>query len=142
MDFELKTLTRTLICSEKADALIVLIPEGLTAGDDALSQLAALAIKSGDLEVKPGKLLSAYRTPGIAATRVLLVGVGDASPKNIRIAVNAAMGALKPSVPFSASVRSMTSSPNPCVPPSWPAARPLTLTPQPNPNQFLPNCSA
>ncbi|MEO7161221.1 MAG: leucyl aminopeptidase [Polaromonas sp.] len=97
MDFELKTLTRTLICSEKADALMVLIPEGMSAGDDALSLLAALAIKSGDLELKPGKLLSAYRTPGIAATRVLLVGVGDASPKNIRTAVNAAMGALKTS---------------------------------------------
>ncbi|CAN5286400.1 leucyl aminopeptidase [soil metagenome] len=97
MDFELKTLTRTLICSEKADALIVLIPEDLTAGDDALSLLAALAIKSGDLEVKAGKLLNAYRVPGIAATRVLLVGAGDASPKNIRTAVNAAMGALKTS---------------------------------------------
>ena len=97
MDFELKTLNRTLICSEKADALIVLIPEGLSAGDDALSQLAALAIKSGDLEVKPGKLLSAYRTQGIAATRVMLVGAGDASPKSIRTAVNAAMAALKTS---------------------------------------------
>ncbi|ABM37477.1 leucyl aminopeptidase [Polaromonas naphthalenivorans] len=95
MDFELKTLTRTLICNEKADALIVLIPEGLTAGDDALSVLAALAIKSGDLEVKPGKLLNAYRVTGIAATRVLLVGAGDASPKSVRTAVNAAMGALK-----------------------------------------------
>ena len=97
MDFELKTLTRPLICSEKADALIVLIPEGLTSGDDALSTLAALAIKSGDFEVKPGKLLSAYRSPGIAATRVLLVGAGDGSPKSIRTAVNAAMGALKTS---------------------------------------------
>lgn len=95
MDFELKTLTRTLICSENADALIVLIPEGLTSGDDPLSTLAALAIKSGDLEVKPGKLLSAYRTQGIAATRVMLVGAGDASPKSIRTAVNAAMAALK-----------------------------------------------
>ncbi|MEO5660537.1 MAG: leucyl aminopeptidase [Polaromonas sp.] len=95
MDFELKTLTRTLICSEKTDALIVLISDGLIAGDDALSQLASLAVKSGDLESKPGKLLSTYRTPGIAATRVLLVGAGDASPKNIRTAVNAAMGALK-----------------------------------------------
>lgn len=97
MDFELKSLTRPLICREKADALIVLIPEGLSAGDDALSLLAALAIESGDLEVKPGKLLSAYRMPGISATRVLLVGVGDASAKNIRTAVNAAMGALKTS---------------------------------------------
>ena len=97
MDFELKTLTRAAICSEKTDALIVLIPEGLTSGDDPLSTLAASAIKSGDLEVKPGKLLSAYRTPGIAATRVLLVGVGDASPKSIRTAILAAMGGLKTS---------------------------------------------
>jgi leucyl aminopeptidase len=97
MDFELKTLTRTLICSEKADALIALVPEGLTSGEDPLSLLATLAIKTGDLEVKPGKLLSAYRMPGIAASRVLLVGAGDASPKNIRTAVNAAMGALKAS---------------------------------------------
>ena len=97
MDFELKTLNLALVCSEKADALMVLVPEGFAGGDDALSVLAALAIKSGDLETKPGKLLSAYRTPGIAATRVVLVGAGDASEKSIRTAVNAAMGALKTS---------------------------------------------
>ena len=97
MDFELKTLNRTLVCTEKADALIVLVPEGFAGGGDALSVLAALALKSGDLETKPGKLLSAYRTPGIEATRVILVGAGDASEKNIRTAVNAAMGVLKTS---------------------------------------------
>ncbi|MDB5868148.1 MAG: aminopeptidase Metallo peptidase family [Polaromonas sp.] len=97
MDFELKTLTRALVCSEKTDALIVLVPEGVTGGDDVLSTLAKQAIESGDLEAKPGKLLSAYRVPGIAATRVLLAGVGDASAKNIRTAVNAAMAALKTS---------------------------------------------
>lgn len=95
MDFELKTLTRTRICTEKTDALLLLVPEGITLSDDPLSTLAALAMKSGDFEVKPGKLLSTYRTPGIAATRVLLVGVGDGSPKNIRTAVIAALGALK-----------------------------------------------
>ncbi|HAL37153.1 MAG TPA: leucyl aminopeptidase [Polaromonas sp.] len=95
MDFELKTLNRTRICSEKCDALLVLIPQNLSSDDDPLSALAALAIKSGDFEAKPGKLLSAYRTPGIAATRILLVGAGDGSPKNVRIAVNAALGALK-----------------------------------------------
>ncbi|MDB5938218.1 MAG: aminopeptidase Metallo peptidase family [Polaromonas sp.] len=97
MDFELKTLNRALACSEKADALMVLVPEGFDGGDDALSLLAALAIKSGDLELKPGKLLSAYRIPGIEATRVVLVGAGDASEKSVRTAVNAAMGALKAS---------------------------------------------
>ena len=95
MDFELKTLTRARICSEKTDALIVLIPEGLGAGDDPLSTLAALAIKSGDFESKPGKLLNIYRTAGIAATRLVLVAAGDGSAKNVRTAVNAAMGSLK-----------------------------------------------
>ena len=97
MNFELRLLPRARICSEKCDALIVLIPQDLSAGDDPLSELAALAIKSGDLEAKPGKLLSAYRTPGIAATRVLLVGAGDGSPKNTRTAVQAALGGLKTS---------------------------------------------
>jgi leucyl aminopeptidase len=95
MDFELKLLPRARLCSEKCDALVVLIPQDLSAGDDPLSTLAALALKAGDLEAKPGKLLSAYRTPGIAATRVLLVGAGDGSPRNVRTAVNAALGTLK-----------------------------------------------
>ena len=95
MDFELKTLTRTRICLEKTDALIVLVPEGAAVGDDALSMLAALAIKAGDFEAKPGKLLNAYRTEGIAATRLILVGAGDGSPRHVRTAVNAAMGTLK-----------------------------------------------
>ena len=95
MDFELKTLTLATICNEKADALIVLVPEGLVAGDDAVSTLAALAIKSGDFETKPGKLLSAYRTAGIAAPRVLLAGVGDASVKSVRTALTAATNSLK-----------------------------------------------
>jgi leucyl aminopeptidase len=97
MDFELKTLNRALACCEKTDALIVLVPEGLAVGGDALSVLAALAINSGDLESKPGKLLNVYRTPGIEATRVVLVGAGDASEKNVRTAVNAAIGVLKTS---------------------------------------------
>ena len=95
MNFELKTLSLTLVCNEKADALIVLIPEGFTASGDVLSTLGALALKSGDLEVKPGTVLSAYRMPGLLATRVVLVGAGDASPKNIRTAINAGMGVLK-----------------------------------------------
>jgi leucyl aminopeptidase len=97
MNFELKTLTRARVCSEKCDALVMLIPQDLSAGDDPLSELAALAIKSGDFEAKPGKLLSAYRTPGIAAARVLLVGAGDGSPKNVRTAAQAALAALKTS---------------------------------------------
>ena len=95
MDFELKTLTRARICLEKTDALIVLVPDAMAMGDDPLSTLTALAIKSGDLETKSGKLLNAYRVGGIAATRLVLVGAGDGSAKSIRTAVNAAMDTLK-----------------------------------------------
>ena len=97
MDFELKTLTRARICSEKCDALLVLVPQELSPGDDPMSALLALAIKSGDFEAKPGKLLSAYRTPGISATRVVFVGAGDGSPKNVRSAISAGLGTLKAS---------------------------------------------
>ena len=76
MDFELKTLTRTRLCAEKCDALIVLIPDKLATSDDALSQLAASAVKSGDFETKPGKLLGSYMTSGLSATRLVLVGCG------------------------------------------------------------------
>ena len=99
MDFELKTLTRARLCIEKCDALIVLIQDKTvdTGQADVLSQLVALAIKSGDLEAKPGKLLSSYRPTGFAATRLVLVGCGDGSAKNVRTAVVAAMNTLKSS---------------------------------------------
>jgi leucyl aminopeptidase len=95
MDFELKTLTRARVCTEKCDALVVLVPQDLLAGDDPVSQIAALAIKSGDFDPKPGKTLASYRADGIAARRLLLVGAGDGSPKNVRLAVTAAMNAIK-----------------------------------------------
>ena len=95
MDFELKTLTRARLCAEKCDALIVLIPDKLATSDDALSQLAASADKSGDFETKPGKLLGSYMTSGLSATRLVLVGCGDGSAKNVRAAATAAMNTLK-----------------------------------------------
>ena len=94
MDFELKTFTFARVCTEKCDALVVLAPPAI-AGSDPASQLAAQALKAGDFEAKPGKLLVSYRPAGIAATRLVLVGVGDGSAKNVRAAVLAAMGALK-----------------------------------------------
>ena len=97
MDFELKPLSLTRICSEKCDALLVLVPLDLLAGDDAVSVLITAAIKAGDFEAKPGKLLNTYRLPGITATRVVLAGCGDGSPKNVRAAVSAAMGIIKSS---------------------------------------------
>ncbi len=98
MDFELKTLSLARICSEKCDVLVVLLTQESkfpATSDDAVSRMAALAIKSGDFDGKAGKLLGSYRPAGIAATRLVLVGAGDGSPKNVRTAVTAAMNGLK-----------------------------------------------
>ena len=98
MDFELKTLTRIRVCSEKCDALVVLVPQTALAPQaisDPVSQMVALAVKSGDFECKPGKLLSSYRAAGVAAPRLVIAAVGDASPKNVRAAVTAALNSLK-----------------------------------------------
>ncbi len=95
MDFELKTLTLSGICAEKCDALLVLMPTNFKPGSDALSKMTAEAIKDGDFECKSGKTLGAYKVPGIAATRVVLVGAGDGSHKNVRSAVSSGLAALK-----------------------------------------------
>ena len=95
MDFELKTLNRARLCTEKCDALVVLVPQVMASGNDALSSLIAAATRAGDFEAKPGNLLQAYRPEGLAATRLLLVGVGDGTPRHVRSAVLAAMAALK-----------------------------------------------
>ena len=95
MDFELKTLTRARLCTEKCDALIVLVSQNFVAGDDSLSALVALAIKSGDFETKSGKLLSSYRPVATTATRLVFAGAADGSPKNVKLAINAAVSSLK-----------------------------------------------
>ena len=97
MDFELKTLSLDRAAAEKCDALILLVGDSFEPGKDPLSRLAADALKSRDLEPKPGKLLHSYRSPGIAATRVVLAGAGDGSGKRVHAAVQAAVGALRSS---------------------------------------------
>ncbi|MBT9512707.1 MAG: leucyl aminopeptidase [Acidovorax sp.] len=95
MNFDLKTLELTAAASEKCDLLVVLIPEGFKPGPDALSALAALALKNGDLSLKAGKQLQLYQVPAVAARRVVLVGVGDGSARASRQAVLALGGAIK-----------------------------------------------
>jgi leucyl aminopeptidase len=97
MDFELKTLDLAGAAGEKCDALVLLVTETFKPGKDALSRLAADALKARDLEPKPGKLLQAYRSTGVAATRVVFAGAGDGSGKRVHAAVQAAVGALRTS---------------------------------------------
>lgn len=95
MDFELKTLSRPRTASERCDALIVLVPAAALTQNDRLTGLIGQAIKARHFEPEPGKLLQAYKSPGLQATRLILAGVGGASARQVRAALQAAMGALK-----------------------------------------------
>ncbi|MBC7604633.1 MAG: leucyl aminopeptidase [Ramlibacter sp.] len=97
MDFELKTLNLAGAAVEKCDAIVLLVSASFKPGKDALSTLAAEALKAKHLETKAGKLLQAYRSGGIAAPRVILAGAGDGSGKKIHAAVAAAVSSLRSS---------------------------------------------
>ena len=96
MDFQLKTLDTTRAANEKADALVVVIPESFaTPARDVLATTVAEVRKAGDFDAKAGKLLSLYRPAGMAAARVVLAGAGDGSAGAVRQAVTAAVSGLK-----------------------------------------------
>lgn len=96
MNFQLKPLTLAQASSFKTDALVVLVPSTLPRDSSALGTLIAQAVRCGDLDLaKPAKMLSMWRVPGIVASRLVLVTLGDGQPKHWRQAVTAAMGALK-----------------------------------------------
>ena len=95
MDFNLKTLGPAGAAGEKTDALVVLVMQGGASGKDAVSQLAAQAVKAGEMEAKAGSMLQAWRHPAVAAARLVLVGCGDGTGPHVRTAVQAAVGALR-----------------------------------------------
>ena len=99
MNFELKSLDLAAAAALVSDALVVLVPTGFKPGKEALAALIGQALKAGDLESKPGKLLPLYRPAQAKSTRVLLVGTGDGSAKQVRQAVTAAVGALRAGTP-------------------------------------------
>jgi len=99
MNFELKTLDLAAAAGLAGDALVVLVPAGAKPGKDALSALIAQALKAGDLDTKAGKLLALYRPTQARCARALLVGAGDGSPRQVRLAVTAAVAALRSGTP-------------------------------------------
>lgn len=95
MNFELKPLGLVGVASEKCDALIVLVSTDFQSAKDDLSLLVAQALKSGDLENKPGKLLSSYRPLQAHTIRLVLAHVGDGSARHVRTALLAAVASVK-----------------------------------------------
>ena len=104
MNFQLKSLTLAQATSCKTDALVVLVPSTIPRDNSALGTLITQAVRAGDLELgKSAKMLSMWRVPGIVASRLVLVTLGEGQPKHWRQAVTAAMGSLK-----SAQVKDLT----------------------------------
>ena len=95
MNFELKPLSLVEAASEKCDVLLVLLADGYKPAKDGFSAFVARAGKDGDAQTKAGKLLPLYKHPMTQATRVVLVGVGDGSAKQVRTGVIAAMANVK-----------------------------------------------
>jgi len=98
MDFELKTLALAKAPSQRCDLLVLLVDESFVPGADALSSLAAVALRHGDFKARAGSLLQCYAPPTITARSVLLLGAGDGGPVAVRKAVLALSGLLKAGV--------------------------------------------
>ena len=95
MNFDLKALDLAGAAAEKCDVLLLPIPEGFRPGKDVLSQCVAQAKKAGDLELAAGKQLALYNVAGVAGRKVLLLGAGAGTAKDLRSALNAAAAVLK-----------------------------------------------
>ena len=95
MKFELKTLSLAAAAKTKTDTLIVLISDRFKAAQDPISTLIAKATQAKDFSSKAGQSLQAYAIDGIAASKVILLGVGEGLPADIKSAVTKATAALK-----------------------------------------------
>ncbi len=95
MNFELNALDLAALATDKSDALIVLVAEGFKPGKDKVSALIAQVAKSGDLPDKAGKTLLLYRPANVAVPRLVLASIGDASAKQTRSGIHAAVAAVK-----------------------------------------------
>lgn len=95
MNFELTPVGLADVATQKADVLIVLVPKDFKAGSGVVAGLIGAALKAGHFETKVGKLLPMYQAPGVASTRMVLVGCEDGAPRQVRQAVTAAIGAAK-----------------------------------------------
>lgn len=95
MDFDLQSLTTKTKTHGHLDAWIVLVPEGWAGTDDSVGRWAEQIHKAGDLPAKLGKVLQTYQVDALPARRMICVGAGSGSAKDIKAAVTAATTALK-----------------------------------------------
>lgn len=99
MNFELKTLDLAGAAGARCDLLLLPVAEpslaAIKSGQDPLSQLLASALGHGDLSAEAGKQLHLYQAAGVTARRVLVLGVGQGSARELRNALLGAANYLK-----------------------------------------------
>ena len=95
MNFELKTLSTAAAAREKCDLLLMVVTQSSAKGNDALSSVVAHAIRQGDFDAAAGKQLAMYQLPAVAARRVVLLGAGAGSAREVRNGLAGAAAALK-----------------------------------------------
>lgn len=95
MNFELKALSLSSAAAAKCDLLLLLVPESFQPQQDPLSVLAHTAMNHGDWSHSTGKQLHLYQPQGVQARRVLLLGVGQATVRDVRTALSGAAAVLK-----------------------------------------------
>ena len=95
MNFEIESMDLSGAAAYKADALVLLVSQSFKPVKGVLADLIAAALKTGDLETKPGKLLAMYNVDGVACKRVVLAGCEAGTTRQVRQAVAAAVAGLK-----------------------------------------------
>jgi leucyl aminopeptidase len=101
--------------------LLVLVNQPFTPAKDALSVLIAKAFKAADFSTESGKILDIYRPPGFAATRLVLVQMGNGGCADLRKGLTAAFASVKSTKPRLVSVCFLS-------PPSAPLLRTAVTT--------------
>lgn len=99
MDFKLSNLDFAQAAKMAADAIIVLISPNTPLSSDPLSSLAQQAIADKDLDLTNPSQLILYKANGIAAKRLVLIGLSQTSPASIKKAIGSAIQSLKVNKP-------------------------------------------
>ena len=97
MNVQLLDRTLDACFSDSVDALVVMYGLKFKPGKDALSVVVETAIRKGDFELKPGKVLQLYGVPGIKARRVLVCSAMTLQRADLSPAVGAVWSALRDS---------------------------------------------
>ncbi|MCU0813066.1 MAG: leucyl aminopeptidase [Burkholderiaceae bacterium] len=97
MDFHTQTAPAAGLAGVATDALLFVLG-GSEPPADLEAPLAALlhdAIGHGDFELKPARVVVLHRPAGLKAKRLVFAAAADASPKAVRAAFAAGVGAIK-----------------------------------------------